>query len=67
MILGGISGRVYFQRYIKQNVVDLSTYLKAIDSCKLSVLGETDLKLCIFYAKLGDHPKAQCILHLLLF
>lgn len=67
MILRGISRRVFFQRYIKQNIVDLSTYLKAIDSCKLSVSGETDLKLCIFYAKLGDHPKAPYILHLLLF
>lgn len=54
MILGCISGRVFFQRYIHQNVMDLSTYFRGIDSCKLSVLVETDLKLHIFCAKLEE-------------
>lgn len=52
MILGCINGRVFFQIYIHQNVIDLNTYLKAIDPCKLS--GLEDLKLCIFYAKLEE-------------
>lgn len=54
MILRHINGRVFFQRHSHQNVIDSITYLKGIDSCKLSVLGETDLKLCIFYAKLEE-------------